>query len=88
MSVGYTKPKSFVLTPTRKKLGRLVARGSKVAIAEECMKNKDTKASIVSKVGKLIREVRVMCSNRFDSILKSTDPKHYATLSVRWSLMK
>lgn len=40
------------------------------------MNNKDTKASIVSKVGKLIREeVRVLCSNRFDSILKSTDSK-------------
>ena len=75
VSVGYKKPKSFVLTPTRKKVGKLLARGSKVAIAEECLKNRDMKAAMVTKVGKLIREeVRVMCSNKSDSILRSTDP--------------
>ena len=76
VSVGYKKPKSFVLTPTRKKFGKLVARGSKVAIAEECLKSKDLKAAIVTKVGRLIREeVRVMCSNKSDSVLRSTDPE-------------
>ena len=75
MSVGYKKPKSFVLTPTRKKFGKLVARGSKVVIAEECLKNRDMKTAIVTKIGRLIREeVRVMCSNKSDSILRSTDP--------------
>ena len=63
MSTGCKKPKSFVLTPTRKKFGKLVARGSKVAIAEECLKNRDMKAAIATKIGKLIREeVRVMCA--------------------------
>ena len=75
VSVGYKKLKSFVLTPTRKKVGKLLACGSKVAIAEECLKNRDKKAGIVTKVGRLIREEeRVMCSNKSDSILRSIDP--------------
>ena len=76
MSIGYKKPKSFVLTPTRKKFGKLVARGSKVAIAEECLKNRDMKAAVITRIGKLIREeIRVMCANKSDSIiLRSTDP--------------
>ena len=76
VSLGYAKPKSIVLTPTRKKFGKLVARGSKVAIAEECLNHKDVKAAVIAKVGKLVREeVRVMCSNRHDSILKNTNPQ-------------
>ena len=76
VSLGYAKPKSIVLTPTRKKFGKLVARGSKVAIAEECLNHKDVKAAVIAKVGKLVREeVRVMCSNRHDSVLKNTNPQ-------------
>lgn len=77
VSIGYAiRPASFVLTPTRKKFGKLVARESKVAIAEECMKIKHLKVAIIAKVGKIIREeVRVLCSNDSNSILKSTDSK-------------
>ena len=56
MSIGYKKPKLFVLTPTSKKIGKLVARGSKVAIAEECLKNRDMKAAVITRIGKLIRD--------------------------------
>ena len=75
-----SRPASFVLTPTRKKFGKLVARGSKVATAEECMKIKDLKVTIIAKVGKIIHEkVRVLCSNDSNSILKSTDSKSLRT---------
>ena len=80
VSLGYAKPKSIVLTPTRKKFGKLIARGSKVAIAEECLNHKDVKAAVIAKVGKLVREeVRVMCSDGHDSVLKSTNPQNLRT---------
>ena len=81
VSIGYaSRPASFVLTPTRKKFGKLVARGSKVAIAEECIKIKDLKVAIIAKVGSIIREeVRVLCSDDSNSILKSTDSKSLRT---------
>ena len=77
VSIEYpSQPKTVVLTPTRQKFGSLVARGSKVAIADECMKIKDLKVAVINKVGKMIREeVWVLCSNKSHSILKSTDPK-------------
>ena len=41
------------------------------------MKNRDLKAAVVTKMGRVIREeVRVMCSNKSDSILRSRDPKN------------
>lgn len=80
VSLGYAKPKSVVLTPTRKKFGKLIARGSKVAIAEECLNHKDVKAAIIAKVGKLVREeIRVMCSDSHDSVLKSSNVQNLRT---------
>ena len=80
VSLGYAKPKSIVLTPTRKKFGKLIAHGSKVAIAEECLNHKDVKAAIIAKVGKLVREeIRVMCSDRHDSVLKSSNVQNLRT---------
>ena len=54
VSLGYAKPKSFVLTPTQKNFGRLVAHCSKMVIAEEC---NDVKDCVITKVGNLIRSV-------------------------------
>ena len=76
VSVGYAKPKSIILTPTRKKFGKLVARGSKMAIADECLNHKDVKGCVIAKVGKLVREeIRCLCSDRHDSVLKNTNPR-------------
>ena len=75
MSLGYAKPKSFVLTPSRKKLGKLVARGSRVSIANECFQDPELRKFIISKVGTIIRdELQTMCSNQFNSVLRCQDP--------------
>ena len=37
--VGYKKPKTYVLTPSRKRLGKAVARKSQQGIAAENLKN-------------------------------------------------
>ena len=47
-----------------------------MAIEEECLEHKDVRACVITKVGKLVRdEVRALCSDRHDSILKSTNPQ-------------
>ena len=79
MSLGYAKPVSFVLTPSCKRLGKLVARGSRVSIANECFQDPELRKFIISKVGTIIRdELQTMCSNQFNSILRSQDPDDMA----------
>ena len=79
MSLGYAKPVSFVLTPSRKRLGKLVARGSQVSIANECFQDPELRKFIISKVGTIIRDkLQTMCSNQFNSILRSQDPDDMA----------
>ena len=75
MSLGYAKPVSFVLTPSRKRLGKLVAPGSQVSIANECFQDPELRKFIISKVGTIIcDELQTMCSNQFNSILRSQEP--------------
>lgn len=74
--VGYTQPKTFVLTPHRKHLGKAVARKSKRTIAAETMKDSTIKGYIVSLLGReLTREIRAMSSDEARSILQSQDPE-------------
>ena len=73
--VGYTQPKTFVLTPNRKHLGKAVARNSKKTIAAETLKDSVTKGYIVSIMGReLSREIRAMASDHAKSILQSQNP--------------
>ncbi len=73
--VGYTRPKTFFLTPHRKHLGKAVARKSKKTIAAETLKDSSTKGYIVSIIGReLSREVRAMASDPVKSILQSQNP--------------
>ena len=37
--VGYNKPVTYTLTPTTKRLGEYIARGSRVSIARHCLSN-------------------------------------------------
>ncbi len=59
-----------MLTPSRKKLGKLVANGSRASIAAQCLRDQLCRKYITAGVAKLVRlEVATMCSDRFDSIL-------------------
>ena len=72
MSLGYA---SFILTPSRKRLGKLVARGSRISIANEYFEDPELRKLIVSKVGTIIcKELKTMCSNQFNSVLRCKDP--------------
>lgn len=39
MQVGYKQHRNYILTPSRKHLGKHIARGSKLAVAHDCMED-------------------------------------------------
>ena len=87
MRVGYTRPKSYKLTPSRKHIGKALARRSKKALALECMKNEGVKKYILQLVGKIVHtEMKEFCSERGDSVLQNRDPTLLKTFT--WKTVK
>ena len=55
-------------------MGKAVARNSKQALAKECLKQPETREYILRSIAVLIRnEMKAMCSDRINSVLRSTD---------------
>lgn len=72
MYVGYKKPKTYFLTPTRKKIGKAVARGSKCTVARECFSDPTTRNFALNYLGTILRkEIKTMVSHNTNSILHS-----------------
>lgn len=72
--LGIQRQNFFLVTPTRKRFDKLVACGSKIHIAEGCLKNEDVKACIIAEVGKLVHEeISSLYSDMHDSVLNSTN---------------
>ena len=78
--VNYSKqPRKYVLTPTHKKVGKAVARGSKQGIASECPV---TRKYIIQKVGvQLGKELATMCFDKTNSILRQQSMDSLDTFS-------
>ena len=71
--VGYQKPVSYmyVLTPSRKYMGKFIARGSRRSTAIQCLRDVGVKGHIMNEISTTIhREIATLCSDRTDSILK------------------
>ena len=65
------KPQSYNLTPSRKQIGKAVARGSRLSIATQCLKDADTRKHIIHKVGKVVQsEVAALCSGKRKSVFQ------------------
>lgn len=83
VTIGYNKPRSVVLTPSRKKLAKVLARGSKMSVINECIKDDTMRKIIVSQVGHIVRkEIRVLCSDKFGSTLKKGSVQKYSCNAV------
>ena len=84
--VGYARSKTFKLTPSRKHLGKAVARRSKKTIAVECMKDAGIKKHILKLVGNIVRaEIKKLSSVDVQSVLQKDD---FATIkSFSWQTM-
>ena len=74
--VGYNKPKTYVLTPSRKHLGKAVARKSQQVIAVETLKNPVTRR-VLSLIGREIQEIKAMSSDKTHSILSTESLKEF-----------
>ena len=62
-----------MLTPTRKKIGKAVARGSKYAIVRECFTDPKTRQFVLNYLGNIIcKEIKTMVSLESNSILQSS----------------
>ena len=65
------REKKYVLTPSRKHIGRAVARGSRHAIVSHCLEDPVMRNYIISRVGKIVQsEVATLCSDRSNSVLR------------------
>ena len=70
--MGYEKVKTYALTPTRKLIGKAVARGHRHSLAVECLKDPIIKRYLLKRIGVLVRnELRYLCSDSASSILRS-----------------
>ena len=64
--------KKFVLTPSRKHVGRAVARRSRSALVAEVLRDPIAKQYLIKRIGGIIRkELVLMCSDKTNSILGS-----------------
>ena len=60
-----------MLTPSRKRIGKAVARGSRLAIVSHCLDDAVVRKHIISRIGKMVQsEVATLCSDRCNSILR------------------
>ena len=67
-----TKPRNYHLTPSRKTVGRAVARGSKKQVVSECMKDPKMKMYTIELMGRQLRnELISLCSNATNSTLQN-----------------
>ena len=73
--VGYSRPRCFHLTPSRKKIGRLLGRGNKSSLAAIVLHpdNKELRRKVVMGVGKLMyEEIKSLCADSYHSIMRDT----------------
>ena len=69
--MGYSKPQRYVLTPSRKHLGKCVARGSRRSVALQCWKDELMRCYILKSMEKALHgEVTRLCSDKTDSLLR------------------
>ena len=83
VTIGYKKPKSVVLTPSRKKIAKILARGSKASIIKECLNDEKMRKIVFSQVGRIVRkEIRILCSDKFGSVMKKGSVRKYSFKAI------
>lgn len=80
--IGYKKPKTYHLTPSRKRIGKSLARGSRCALVRECFKDEIVRKYIIKKVGNMVHhEIVSLCSDRVNSTLLNPPTKLLSCLT-------
>ena len=82
VTIGYQAPRTFALTPSRKRYGKLIARGSRYSIAHQCLDDPKCRKHVISAVGHQIKaEVRALCANNTNSVQRKKDAKSLKTFA-------
>ena len=82
VTIGYQAPKTYVLTPSRKRYGKLIARGSCNSIARQCLDDVKCRQHVIAAIGHQIKaEVWALCANNMDSVQRNKDAKTLKTFS-------
>ena len=75
MHVNYKQPKLYPLTPSRKRLGKSIARGSCYLLAVQTWEDPKIKQYILKLISVTIRrEISTMCSDKTNSLLLGQEP--------------
>ncbi|XP_064384807.1 uncharacterized protein LOC135333715 isoform X2 [Halichondria panicea] len=86
IKVCYKTPKTFLLTPSRKHIGKAIARKSRKKVAMEALKDPTTRKYLLKMVGiELAKEVKCMSSESANSILQSQNPDDLRQFS--WEML-
>ena len=73
--IGYKKPKSYRLTPSRNRLGKSLAHGSKCAFVREYFKDDTVCKYIIRKLGSMAHnEIVTLCSDKVNSTMLNPHP--------------
>lgn len=66
------RPKSYLLTPSHKQVGKLVARGSKITIVDQFFKDLQLQKRMAAKIERIVQdEISMMCLDKFSSVLQN-----------------
>ena len=77
IQVDYMTPRKYVISPTRNRMVKAVARESRMTVAKKVLTDPVTKKHVVEMLGKeLASEVRSMASDGANSILQSLNTRH------------
>ncbi|SMN01816.1 hypothetical protein SPONN_108 [uncultured Candidatus Thioglobus sp.] len=75
----------YINTPRRKHMSKALARGSKKSVVEDCFKDPKIHMYLKKKIGRVLKsEIKSMCSNKVNSILRSTSSCKNLT-KFKWS---
>ncbi|XP_064386655.1 uncharacterized protein LOC135335133 [Halichondria panicea] len=86
IKVCYKTPKTFLLTPSRKHIGKAIARKSRKKVAMEALKDPTTRKYLLKMVGiELAKKVKCMSSESANSILQSQNPDDLRQFS--WEML-
>ena len=86
VTIGYKKPRTYPITPGRKRLVKALARNSLHAITQNLFQNAAAKKLILKEIGRLLHnEVVTMCSDQVNSVLRSKSAESLPSFS--WSVL-
>jgi len=75
--------RQYNLTPSRRQIGKAVARGSRKTNAQECFRDSGTMQYVLDHLGNILRsEMKAMISDNTGSVLRSQDIKTMQNFSL------